>query len=126
MSLVYNYYCGVLMLILYFPHFFYILQLKFCREKISICINLLIYLLIPVCWTHGHLFFSVGCNPLFYFVAQVVPALTIGCSLRLASKPFDKPLSSLKPFLTLAPLNVQAHLIFSLLHPEISPFFKES
>lgn len=50
--------------------------------------------------------YSVGYNSEFYFVAQIVPTLAIGCSLKLASKPFNKPLSSLKPFLILVPQDV--------------------
>lgn len=50
--------------------------------------------------------FSVGCNSVFYFVAQIVPTLAIGCSLKLASKTFNKPPSSLKPFLILFPQDV--------------------
>lgn len=61
-------YCGILVMIFYFPHYFLIYQLGFFskEELSSLFIYLLKYLFLSV-WPHGCLFYSMVYSPILLF-----------------------------------------------------------
>lgn len=127
-NLANNYYCGVLVLTLYFPHCFYIHRLELCKEGISLfSIRYLFnYVLTPGCWTHGYLFYPVGSNPVLhlFLLFKLFPAWPSGA---LSCRPLCPCNTSCPPLSTSLSSNTECSrstLYFLCLRPGVNHFLR--